>query len=78
MKKKSETITFSLPSEMGNLVLKLAKSEHRTVSELIREALRQYSSMRILMDLHKKAQRRAKKKGLSAKDVERIIDEGRE
>lgn len=78
MKKKSETITFSLPPEMGNLVLKLARSEHRTVSELIREALRQYSSMKILMDLHKKAQRIAKKKGLSAKDVERIIDEGRE
>ena len=78
MKKKSETITFSLSPNMGKLVLHLARAEHRTVSELIREALRQYSSMKLLMELHKKAKERAKKKGLSAKDVERIIDEGRE
>lgn len=78
MKKKSETITFSLPPDMGKLVIHLARTEHRTVSELIREALRQYSSMKVLMELHKKAKIRAKKKGLSANDVERIIDEGRE
>jgi len=78
MKKQADTITFSLPSEMSKMVLELARSEHRTISELVREALRQYSSMKILMELHKKAKIRAKKKGLSAKDVEDIIDEGRQ
>lgn len=78
MKKQADTITFSLPSEMSKIVLNLARAEHRTVSELVREALRQYSSMKILMELHKKAKIRAKRKGLSAKDVEKVIDEGRE
>lgn len=75
--KKLQTITFSLPPDMSKLVIHLAKVEHRTVSELVREALRQYSAMKILMELHKKAKKRAKKKGLSDKDVERIIDESR-
>ena len=78
MNKKSEAVIFSLPPDIGKLVLHLAKAEHRTVSELIHEALRQYSSMKILMELHKKAKKRAKNKGLTAKDVEKIIDEGRE
>lgn len=76
--KKIGTITFSLPSEMGKLVIKLAKVEHRTVSELVREALRQYSAMRTLMEIHKRAKKEAKKRGITEKDIERIIDEGRE
>ena len=60
--KKAETITFSLPPEMGKMVLHLAKAEHRTISELVREALRQYSSMKLLMQIHKKAKKAAKQK----------------
>lgn len=75
--KKTQTITFSLPPDMSKLVMYLAKAEHRTVSELIRESLRQYSAMKVLMELHKKAKKRARKKGLSVKDVERIVGESR-
>ena len=76
--KKAQTITFSLPPNMGKLVLQLAKTEHRTVSELIREALRQYSSLHTLREVQRQARKVAKKKGIKQEDVEKIIDEGRE
>ena len=38
----SETITISLPPELMEEVDRLAVSEHRTRSELLREAFRQY------------------------------------
>jgi CopG family transcriptional regulator/antitoxin EndoAI len=38
----SETITISLPPELMEEVDRLAASEHRTRSELLREAFRQY------------------------------------
>lgn len=41
-----QTITISLPPEMADLVEKTMRAEHRTRSELIREALRTYISIR--------------------------------
>ncbi len=38
----SETITISLPPELMKEIDRLAVSEHRTRSELLREAFRQY------------------------------------
>ncbi len=76
--KKAQTITFSLPPDMGRIVLQLAKAEHRTVSELIREAIRRYSSLNILREVQRQARKVAKRKGIRPQDVEKIIDEGRE
>ena len=45
-----KTITISLPVAMGKEIEKVAKEEHRTTSELIREAFRQYQSQRPLSD----------------------------
>lgn len=41
-----QTMTISLPPEMIKAVEKIRKAEHRTRSELIREALRVYFSNR--------------------------------
>lgn len=41
-----QTITISLPLEMIDQVEKVRKAEHRTRSELVREALRAYLSDR--------------------------------
>ena len=41
-----QTITFSLPPEMVERVEKTMRAEHRTRSELMREALRTYFSTR--------------------------------
>jgi len=40
--RKTKTITFSLPPEMAEQVQNVMKEEGRTMSELIREALRNY------------------------------------
>lgn len=41
-----QTITISLPPEMADQVEKTMRAEHRTRSELVREALRTYISIR--------------------------------
>ena len=40
--RKTDTITFSLPPEMAEQVRQMVKEEDRTVSELLREAIRLY------------------------------------
>ena len=64
----AKTITISLPMAMGKEIEKVAKEEHRTISELLREAFRQYQSQRNLQRLAEKGRKRAKKKGLTSKD----------
>ena len=41
-RRKSRTITFSLPSEMFEQVQRVKEAEGRDMSELVREALRLY------------------------------------
>ena len=40
--RKSKVITFSMPPEMAEEVQRIVREEGRTMSELIREALRLY------------------------------------
>ena len=40
--RKSKTITFSLPPELAEQVQAVARSEGRNMSELVREAVRNY------------------------------------
>lgn len=49
--RQSRTITISLPAELSKEVERVAKAEHRTVSELFREAFRQYEARRILREV---------------------------
>ena len=46
MPRKTKTITFSLPPEMAEQVRDVMRNEGRTMSELIREALRNYMEER--------------------------------
>lgn len=63
-----KTITVSLPAAMGKEIEKVAKAEHRTVSELIREAFRQYQSQRNLKALAQEGRTSAKKKKITPDD----------
>ena len=63
-----KTITISLPANMGKEIEKLAKEEHRTVSELLRETFRQYQALRGLKDLSHAGKKAAKKRKLSPRD----------
>ena len=42
LSRNTETITFSLPPEMAQHLRQVVKEEDRTVSELLREAIRLY------------------------------------
>ena len=44
--RKTRTITFSLPPDMAQQVQDVMREERRTMSELIREALRNYMEER--------------------------------
>ena len=44
--RNTATITFSLPPEMAQELRRVAKEEDRTVSELLREAIRLYMEER--------------------------------
>ncbi len=63
-----KTITISLPGAMGKDIEKVAKEEHRTVSELLREAFRQYQAQRHLRRLAFAGRKASKIKGLTPRD----------
>lgn len=62
-----QTITISLPPEMAKKVEKAMRAEHRTRSELVREALRTYIALRQLPEeTPTAAERRAIRRGRAA------------
>lgn len=75
--KTAKIISISLSSDLNKEVVRIAKEERRTISEVFREALRQYSAGRILSEVRRQARKAAKKKNIRPQDIERIIDEGR-
>ena len=75
--RKSKVITFSLPPEMAEQVRQVMQEEGRTMSELIREALRLYIDDREWRSLLHYGQRRARELGIAPEDVERLLDEYR-
>ena len=65
----SQTITISVPREMGKEIEVMAKEEQRTVSELLREVFRQYRAKRALNQAVAEARKTVKRKGLTEKDL---------
>ena len=68
-RRKSRTITFSLPPEMFEEVQRVKDEEGRDMSELVREALRLYMEDREL----RREQRRQR---LRSRQAEREDDQG--
>ncbi len=75
--RNAKIVSISLPPDMQTEVNQVAKEERRTVSEVLREAFRQYMALRTLNDVRRQAQKSAKKRKLKPGDVGRIIEEGR-
>ncbi|MFN2446113.1 MAG: ribbon-helix-helix protein, CopG family [Vicinamibacterales bacterium] len=69
-------ISITLPPEMLESAQKLAKAENRTMSELVREALRSYERQR-RAELIDRARKRAGARGVTEADVVRIVREFR-
>lgn len=75
--RSAKVISLSLPPEMEKEVQAVATAEHRTVSELLREAFRQYLANRDLSAIRKEGRQVVKKKKLKEEDVAKIVRSGR-
>ncbi len=73
--RRTEVIAISVDPGLKKRMLQLAKLEHRTLSELIRECFRRYNTKRELQELALKGIKQSKKLGIKEKDIENIIDE---
>ncbi len=62
---------------MTKEVQKLAHEERRSVSEVLREAFRQYAANKALKDVRAEARKIVKKKGLKPEDIVNMVREGR-
>lgn len=73
------TFTISFPPELAAMVEEMAKREHRTTSELFREAFRVYRAQqfRKMMDEMNEEGRRNNHNGYKPEDVERLVHEVR-
>lgn len=78
MGRTTKTITFSLPPDMAEQVAEITKSEGRTRSELLREALRRYIEDREWRQVLRYGERRAREQGIGPKDVESLVRENRD
>ena len=73
-----KTLSVTLPPEMLDKAERLAKKEHRTMSELIREALRRYERNNIWEEIGAFGQRSAMKAGIKTEeDVVKMIHDFR-
>jgi CopG family transcriptional regulator / antitoxin EndoAI len=73
----TKVIAFSVPPDFENEIQKHAKAEHRTISEYIREAVRQYMTLREFEQVRKTISKKMKRKGLKASDAETALSEVR-
>jgi Arc/MetJ-type ribon-helix-helix transcriptional regulator len=73
----TKIIAFSVPPAFENQIQKHARQEHRTVSEYIREAVRQYMSLSRFDVTQRTAAKRMKRKGVKRSDVDEAIDQVR-
>ncbi|OFZ81322.1 MAG: hypothetical protein A2583_10365 [Bdellovibrionales bacterium RIFOXYD1_FULL_53_11] len=70
-------ISISLPPDMNDEIQTIAKEERRSISEIFREAIRQYATSRALADVRKGIKKGMKKKGIRASDIDAIVSAGR-
>lgn len=74
----TKVLSITLPEAMLEQAKKRAKKENRTMSELVREALRRYEWAHWLDEIRPYAQERAEAAGiLTEEDVVRAIHESR-
>jgi metal-responsive CopG/Arc/MetJ family transcriptional regulator len=78
MSRSTKLVTISLPPDLLRNAERAAKEEHRTKSELLREALRTYIASRQWAQIREWGDRTAKEYSIKSEaDVEKIIQEYR-
>jgi predicted transcriptional regulator len=69
----SKTLSITLPPEMLAAAVEMARREHRTMSELVREALRAYERKSWWDETNAYGQAKAQERGLIENDVEQLV-----
>ena len=69
----SKTLSITLPPEMLAAAVEMARREHRTMSELVREALREYERKNWWAQSNAYGQAKAQERGLTENDVEKQV-----
>jgi len=75
--KIAQTVSITLPPDMLKRAHNLAKRESRSMSELVREALRHYERRSCWDEANRYGQERAAALGIGPSDVERLVKETR-
>ena len=70
-------VSITLPAEMLKRAKRLAQIENRTMSELMREAYREYERKRRWDEVNDYGREKAAALGITEKDVPRIVKEWR-
>jgi CopG family transcriptional regulator / antitoxin EndoAI len=75
--RSTRILSITLPPAMLKRAQSIAKRESRTMSELIREALRHYDRRAWWDEVNAYGRQRAEERGLREGDVERLVHESR-
>lgn len=75
--RSTKTLSVTLPPEMLSRAERLARKENRTMSELVREALRYYERQRWWEETTAYGQARARALGIDEQDIERLVHQAR-
>jgi len=67
-------VSFSAPTNLIKEMQEVAKKEHRTISELLRECFRQYTAVQNLRTLGNKGRKAAKVRKVTRKDIGYEVD----
>jgi predicted transcriptional regulator len=75
--KTAQTVSITLPPEMVKRAHALARRESRTMSELVREALRHYERRAWWDEANLYGGEKAAARGITPADVDRLVHESR-
>jgi predicted transcriptional regulator len=75
--RNTRTLSVTLPPDMLKRAQSIAKKECRTMSELIREALRHYERRSWWDDVNAYGRAQAERRGIREQDVDRLVHEVR-
>jgi CopG family transcriptional regulator / antitoxin EndoAI len=73
--RNTRTLSVTLPPDMLKRAQSIAKRESRTMSELIREALRHYERRSWWDDVNAYGRSKAERQGIREQDVDRLVHE---
>ena len=75
--RSTKTLSVTLPPDMLRRAQSIAKEESRTMSELIREALRHYERRSWWDEVNAYGRARAERQGIREEDVDHLVHEVR-